>query len=87
MAIYIARLLLFPAMLGTSVLTIAMWYFWFGFDRSSWVKKALWCLPLFLFVPIGPTLYCFFVYLRNKSLTENITAPEKSRKLAGAGLS
>ncbi|HEV2730056.1 MAG TPA: hypothetical protein VGV15_08490, partial [Terriglobales bacterium] len=43
----ILRLLLWPGILGTALLSIAMWYFWFGFDDSGWLKKAIWFLPLY----------------------------------------
>ena len=52
-----------PGIAGTATLWIAMWYFWFGFDRSSSAKKTLWFLPL-LFAPIGPVIYFFVVYRR-----------------------
>lgn len=64
-AALVVRVLLWPGILGTGLLTIAMWYFWFSFDNSGWLKKALWFLPLYLFLPVGPALYYFFVYRRN----------------------
>jgi hypothetical protein len=60
----VIRALLMPGILGSATLAIAMWYFWFGFDSSSWGKKAFWFLPLYFLLPIGPVLYFFFVYLR-----------------------
>jgi len=60
------RIFLWPGILGTAVLSIAMWYFWFSFDNSSWLKKACWFLPLYFLFGIGPGLYYFFVYRRNK---------------------
>jgi len=62
---FIVRLLLWPGVLGTAVLSIAMWYFWFGFDDSGWLKKTIWFLPLYFLLPIGPVFYYFFVYRRN----------------------
>jgi hypothetical protein len=61
-----------------------MWYFWFTFDKSSWGRKALWFLPLYFLVPLGPPLYFFFVYLRNPELISAIgghataTSPQRS---------
>ena len=42
-----------PGALGSATLSIAMWYFWFNFDKSSWARKAFWFLPLYLLLPIG----------------------------------
>jgi hypothetical protein len=64
-AALLLRVLLLPGIAGTAMLSIAMWYFWFGFDNSGWLKKAIWFVPLFLFIPIGPAFYYFFVYRRN----------------------
>ena len=61
----IARTALLPGVFGSATLSIAMWYFWFNFDNSSWLRKAFWALPLYFLLPIGPALYYFFVYLRN----------------------
>jgi hypothetical protein len=58
----IFRLVLFPEVVGTALLQVAMLYFWFGFDQSSWLKRALWFPFLFLFIPLTHALYYFFVY-------------------------
>jgi len=34
---------LWLCIIGTATLWVAMWYFWFTFDRSQWWKRALWC--------------------------------------------
>lgn len=60
------RVVLWPGILGTAVLSIAMWYFWFTFDKSSWLKKACWFVPLYFLLRIGPSLYYFLVYRRNR---------------------
>jgi hypothetical protein len=60
----VIRILLFPGVLGTALLTTAMWYFWLNFDQSSWIKKAAWFLPLYVVLGVGPALYYFFVYRR-----------------------
>ncbi|PYV65010.1 MAG: hypothetical protein DMG97_33340 [Acidobacteria bacterium] len=57
--------MLLPGILGTAILTVAMWYFWFGFDKSPWIRKAFWFPPLYFLLPIGPALYYFFVYRRS----------------------
>src|SRR4051812_22400118 len=52
----IVRVLLFPEIIATALLWIAMWYFWFSFDRSHFLKKAGWFLLLFFSAPLGPVL-------------------------------
>src|SRR6202011_6387911 len=69
LALSIARAVLLPGVLGSATLSIAMWYFWFNFDKSSWLRRAFWALPLYFLLPIGPALYYFFVYLRNEDVT------------------
>jgi hypothetical protein len=64
-ALVIAKAVLLPAVLGTATLTVAMWYFWLTYDKSPWLRKAFWFLPLYFLVPIGPALYYFFVYRRS----------------------
>jgi hypothetical protein len=39
-----------------------MLYFWFNFDQSSWLKRALWFPFLFFFIPLALALYHFLVY-------------------------
>jgi hypothetical protein len=68
-AALVARVILWPAILGTALLTIAMWYFWFSFDNSGWLRKALWFLPLYFLLGVGPALYYFFVYRRNPDVS------------------
>jgi hypothetical protein len=62
---FVVRLLLWPGLFGTALLSIAMWYFWLGFDNSGWLKKAIWFVPLYFLLPFGPAFYYFFVYRRN----------------------
>jgi len=62
------RVLLWPCVVGTAALTIAMWYFWFSFDDSDWLKKSLWFVLLYLVIVIGPVLYYFFVYRSGRAL-------------------
>ena len=54
--------------IGTATLWVALWYFWFTFDRSQWWKRALWCFVLLLGWPLGPPLYYGFGYRRNSAL-------------------
>ena len=58
----IVKVLVLPEVFGTAALSVAMWCFWFSFDRSSWVKKAVWFPPLYFLPTMGPALYYFFVY-------------------------
>jgi hypothetical protein len=69
-AALVLRVLLLPGIVGSAVLSIAMWYFWFGFDNSGWLKKAIWFVPLFLSIVIGPAFYYFFVYRRNEEVAK-----------------
>ena len=64
-AAFSVRLLLWPGLIGTALLSVAMWYFWLGFDNSGWLKKAIWIVPLYFLLPFGPAFYYFFVYCRN----------------------
>ena len=64
----LVKILLWPGILGTALLVIAMWYFWFAFDQSNWMKKALWFVVLFLSFLVGPAFYYIFVYRRNVAL-------------------
>jgi hypothetical protein len=63
----VIRMLLYPEVVGTAVLWAAMWYFWFGFDRSDYFRRAIWFFLLFFLAPFGPLLYYFVVYRRRVS--------------------
>jgi hypothetical protein len=69
-AAFVVRVLLWPGIVGTALLSIAMGYFWFGFDNSAWLRKAIWFIPLYLFLAIGPAFYYFFVYRRNTEVAK-----------------
>ncbi|HXM68225.1 MAG TPA: hypothetical protein VN911_15950 [Candidatus Acidoferrum sp.] len=58
----VVRMLLYPEVTGVAVLWIGMWYFWFGFDTSHYLKKAVWFVLLGFLAPFGTVLYYFFVY-------------------------
>lgn len=60
----VVRVLLFPEIAGEAVLWVAMWYFWFTFDRPHYLKRAAWFVLLFLVAPFGTVAYYFFVYRR-----------------------
>lgn len=62
--------LLFPEIFGTALLWIAMWYFWFGFDRSHYLRKAVSFVLLFLLAPFGTIFYYFTTYRRGVSTLE-----------------
>ena len=65
---FVIRVLLWPCLVGTALLRIAMWYFWFTFDDSASLKKGIWFVPLYLVIAIGPVLYYFFVYRSGRAL-------------------
>jgi hypothetical protein len=69
-AALVIQVLLWPGIVGTALLSIAMWYFWFEFDNSAWLRKALWFLPLYLFLAIGPAFYYFRVYRRDAEVAK-----------------
>jgi hypothetical protein len=69
-AALVVRILLWPGIVGTALLSIAMWYFWFGFDNSGWLRKAIWFVPLYVFLAIGPAFYYFFVYRRSAEVAK-----------------
>lgn len=58
----VLRLVLIPEVIGSALLWVAMLYFWFGFDQSSWLKRALWFPFVFFFIPLPLALYHFLAY-------------------------
>ncbi|HXZ42640.1 MAG TPA: hypothetical protein VEG68_18015 [Terriglobales bacterium] len=60
----IMRLFVLVGVLGAAITIVAMEYFLFGFDKSSALKRLFWFLVM-LFPLLGPSLYCFIVYLRS----------------------
>jgi len=58
------RLLVFFGILGTALTLVGMEYFLLRLDDSRALQQVFWFCALFL-VPIGPALYCFFVYSRS----------------------
>jgi hypothetical protein len=63
----LVRMILFPEIAGEAVLWVGMWYFWFSFDRSHYLKRAVWFLLLFFLAPFGTIFYYFLVYRRGVS--------------------
>ena len=49
----VLRLVLIPEVVGTGLLWVGMLYFWFNFDRSSWLKRALWATFVLLLFAVG----------------------------------
>ena len=72
------RTLLYPEIAGTALLWTTMWYFWFGFDSSHYLKKALWFVFLFFLVPFGTLIYYFVVYRRFVSAQALASVPSGS---------
>ena len=70
------RALLFPCVLGAGVTIVAMEYFLFGFDNSPAGKRVIWFVVM-IFWPLGPALYCFFVYSRSEVVKRGHKLPEK----------
>jgi len=60
----LVRTMLFPEVVGAAVLWAGMWYFWFSFDRSHYLYKAMWFTFLFFLIPAGTVAYYFLVYRR-----------------------
>ena len=60
----LVKALLFPEILGAGLLWVAMWYFWFSFDRSHYLIKAVSFSLLLLFGPLGACVYYFATYRR-----------------------
>src|ERR1700687_4425994 len=55
-ALLLVKALICREVSGPALLSIALCYFGFPFARSSWLKKALWFPPLYLFPTVGPAL-------------------------------
>jgi hypothetical protein len=66
LTVVLIEILLWPVITGTALLNVAMWYFWFSFDRSSRVKRTVWLVVLYMRFPIGSMLYYLFVYRRQQ---------------------
>jgi len=75
----ILRLLVLSGVLGAAITLVAMEYFLFNFDKSSAWKKTLWFVVL-MSPPLGPPLYCFFVYSRSEMV--NRADPESVKNLS-----
>jgi len=76
----LVHILILPAIVGTAILFVAMLYFWFGFDKSNWLKRACWFFGIYV-VPVGTVLYYFLVYRRSPALRE-VNSNEEHRAAA-----
>lgn len=77
----LVRTILFPEIVGAALLWVSMWYFWFGFDRSHYLNRALFFILLFFFPPIGTLTYYFAIYRRQKlAVQASDRAPEREVK-------
>lgn len=67
-AVLLLKLMLFPGILGTAVLWVAMWYYLLLFHPPDSTAKPLWAAALWLLGPVGSLLYFAFHYLRSPLL-------------------
>jgi len=72
----LVRAVVFVCVVGAAATMVAMEYFLFGFDESPAWKKVFW-FGVMLFPPLGPPLYCFFVYSRSEVVKRGYKLPEK----------
>jgi hypothetical protein len=61
----IFMVLLVPGILGTSVLNVAMWYFWLRCHSNETHSKGFWLLVLWWLSPIGALFYFAFFYRKH----------------------
>jgi hypothetical protein len=57
----ILRTVTFVGVLVTAITWVSMLYFWFEFDKSGTVKKAVWLVVLMIAAPACP-FYCLTTY-------------------------
>ncbi len=62
LAFLLSRVVLI-SIVGLALLEVGMLYYWYGYDNSHWMIKAL-CFLLFLIPPFGGIVYYFAVYRR-----------------------
>lgn len=70
--------LLWVGTLSGVLLTLAMWCFWFAFDRSTFTSRLIWFLPLFFLFLTGPVVYYFVVYRPQSALMTRDVQPNRS---------
>jgi hypothetical protein len=63
--VLLIQILVWPGVIGTAILWVAMWYFWFSFDASGYFKKTVWCFLLYFLALFAQAFYYFFVYRRS----------------------
>ncbi len=61
----ILRAVTFVGVLTTAITWVSMLYFWFEFDKSGTVKKAVWFIVLMIAAPACP-FYCLKTYRHSK---------------------
>jgi hypothetical protein len=70
----VLKALLFISLMGTALLWIGMWYFWYRFHPGSDMSKALWAAIILVSGPVGALLYFLAVYLRSPEVRERAKA-------------
>jgi hypothetical protein len=70
----LARRFLFIGLLAMSLTGAAMEAFLFFFDDSPAWKQIFWFVVM-IFAPLGPALFCFFVYSRSNALRAACAKP------------
>lgn len=63
-AAVVLTVVLLPGIAGAALLWVAMWYFWFGFDPSGFLKRAVWFVLLGWLGWLAASFYYFLVYRR-----------------------
>ena len=61
----IFSLLFLPAIVGTAMLNVAMWYFWVRCHSNDSRSKGIWMFVMWTSSPLGALIYFFFFYLRS----------------------
>lgn len=66
-------ILMFPGIVGISLVWVAMWFFWGRYHPADSIGKGAWLLVLLLMGPFGSLLYLAFVYRRSPLFKANTT--------------
>jgi len=72
----VLKLAILPEVTGLSLLWVAMFYFWFGFDQSHWLRRAIWFVLIYFLAPYSLLLYYFFVYRKGTDNRIEVPAVE-----------
>lgn len=73
----ILKALLLAGVIAAATTLVGMEYFLLRFDNSHPLKQIFWFIVM-LSIPLGPALYCFFVYSRSDVLKANCAAAVES---------